>query len=232
MAHARTSVIVPVRNGAKFIAEAIGSALAQLDQADEVIVVDDASTDETRAVVALVKDLRVHLLEGSDRGPSSARNIGLAAATGEFIAFLDHDDLWPAERHRVLSSILIDDPEVDVVYGRMRIWFDGIEPTVRWQALDGDDHLLNRLCTSLFRRRALDRIGSFDESMRFAEDSDYILRLVEAGSRMRSCDTDTLIYRRHSTNSTSDRAAAHKGQVQFFHRRIIRRRMRNSDIES
>jgi glycosyltransferase involved in cell wall biosynthesis len=227
MIHSRTSVIIPVRNGAKFVAEAIGSALAQLDQADEVIVVDDASTDDTRAVVASVADPRVRLLKGSGRGVSSARNIGLVAATGEYITFLDHDDLWPPERHRTMVSILADNPQVDAVYGRMRVNFDGVEPSHKWERMDGNEHLLNSLCTSLFRRSALDRIGGFDESMPFAEDSDYVLRFIEAGGRTQLCGADALIYRRHADNATSNVTGTRQGSIEFFHRRIMRHRRRN-----
>ena len=92
-----TSVIIPVRNGARFVREAIESALVQLSADDEVIVVDDASDDDTGGVVRQIDDRRIRLLDGTGRGVSSARNIGLAEATGEFVAFLDHDDLCRAD---------------------------------------------------------------------------------------------------------------------------------------
>ena len=79
---------MPVRNGARFIREGIESALAQLADNDEILVVDDASTDATRAIVATINDPRLRVLDGAGRGVSSARNIGLSASVGEFIAFL------------------------------------------------------------------------------------------------------------------------------------------------
>src|SRR5438477_2430339 len=109
----RTSLIIPVRNGVRFIEEAVDSALRQLDPEDEIIVVDDASADATRSVLAGIPDRRMRVLDGSGRGVSSARNIGLAAAAGEFIAFLDHDDLWPPQRHAVLLQALIADVSID-----------------------------------------------------------------------------------------------------------------------
>src|SRR5690242_11942220 len=102
MPSTRTSVIVPVRNGVRFIREGIDSALQQLAPDDEIVVIDDASTDGTLSVLNRMQDRRIRVLAGSGRGVSSARNIGLAAASGTFIAFLDHDDLWPPERHPVL----------------------------------------------------------------------------------------------------------------------------------
>jgi glycosyltransferase involved in cell wall biosynthesis len=87
-----TSVIMPVHNGAAHITEAMASALAQLAQTDELIVVDDHSSDRTLSVVAAMAEPRVRVLSTPRRGVSAARNVGLAAARGEFIAFLDHDD--------------------------------------------------------------------------------------------------------------------------------------------
>ena len=117
----RTSVIIPVRNGERFIAEAVDSVLQQIAPADEIIVVDDASTDGTRLLLAGIQDRRIQAMDGSGRGVSSARNIGLAAATGEFVAFLDHDDLWPARRHAVLLQALQADIKMDCAIGRIRL---------------------------------------------------------------------------------------------------------------
>jgi len=117
----RTSVIMPVRNGARFIREGIESALAQLAYNDEIVVVDDASTDATRAIVATINDPRLRVLDGAGRGVSSARNIGLSASVGEFIAFLDHDDLWPPQRHAVLLRALTGVPAFDWAAGGLRL---------------------------------------------------------------------------------------------------------------
>src|SRR5437867_4956354 len=85
------SVIVPCRNGARFLAEALDSALAQTHPATEVIVVDDGSVDDTPAVLARYAG-RVRVLRQPNRGPSAARNAALGVARGEYVAFLDADD--------------------------------------------------------------------------------------------------------------------------------------------
>src|SRR4051812_72489 len=100
--HCGTSVIIPVHNGAAYIAAAMRSALDQLDSTDELIVVNDGSTDNTLVQIANVADARVRLVQSPRRGVSAARNFGFQAARGEFIAFLDHDDLWPPGRHEHL----------------------------------------------------------------------------------------------------------------------------------
>src|SRR6266436_6194789 len=93
----RISVIVPVYNSESTIPRALASVFAQSYSDYEVIVVDDGSTDSTLAVVAGYRD-RVHVIGGLNRGPSAARNTGVRASTGEYIAFLDVDDEWTPEK--------------------------------------------------------------------------------------------------------------------------------------
>src|ERR1700735_1471225 len=113
----KTSVIMPVRNGVRFVEAAIDSALPQLGPVDEIVVVTDPSRDSTLSVLARMQDRRIRVLNGAGRGVSSARNIGLAAAAGEFIAFLDHDDLWPEGRHRTMLLAMIGEPQIGAVFG-------------------------------------------------------------------------------------------------------------------
>src|SRR5258708_6301139 len=87
------SVIIPVYNGEKFVAEAIRSVLAQDFKAHEIIVIDDGSTDSTPAILEGFKG-KIICKRIENGGVSHARNVGLGIATGNFIAFLDHDDIW------------------------------------------------------------------------------------------------------------------------------------------
>ncbi len=219
----RTSVILPVRNGVRFVEDAIRSALSQLASNDEILVVDDLSTDATRSVVANMGEPRIRLLDGLGRGVSSARNIGLAAATGEFVAFLDHDDLWPQARHAALLEALLANDELDCAMGRIRLRMEEDAISLP-QLVDLDGQLAPNLslCTGLFRRRILDLVGEFDEGMRFCEDTDYLMRLLEHNYRMLLCDVDALIYRRHTTNATCDVAGSKDGVMQLIRRRRIR----------
>ena len=216
----RTSVIMPVRNGVRFIAEALDSALQQLADDDEIVVIDDASTDDTRSVLACMQERRIHVIEGAGRGVSSARNIGLAAATGEFISFLDHDDLWPPGRQAILQQALLVDTEMDCAIGRIRLRLEHdaiIIPNLA--VLEGQLGPNLVVGTSLFRRRILDRVGGFDEELQFCEDTDYYLRLVEQNYRFVLCNVDALIYRRHSSNVTCDVAGSKQGMLQMMRRR-------------
>jgi glycosyltransferase involved in cell wall biosynthesis len=218
-----TSVIIPVRNGARFVCEAIESALAQLSMDDEVIVVDDASDDDTPRIIRQIHDRRIRVLDGGGRGVSSARNIGLAAAAAEFVAFLDHDDLWPSGRHSMLLNALLADPGLDCAIGRLRLRIED-DAILRPGLADMDGRLAASLslCTALFRRRILDRAGDFDETLRFGEDTDYFVRLTELNYRFTLCEVDTLLYRRHRSNATCDIPAVRMGIVDLIRRRRAR----------
>lgn len=108
---ASVSVIMPTFNRARWLGSAIRSALEQLQAGDELIVIDDGSTDDTRAVVAAFGD-RVTYLRGDHRGAGPARNLGLAHARGELVAFLDSDDEWLPGKLAMQRTFLEAHPEV------------------------------------------------------------------------------------------------------------------------
>jgi glycosyltransferase involved in cell wall biosynthesis len=215
-----TSVIVPVLNGRSFIVDALKSVTDQLEPADEILVIDDGSTDNTRDILQGC-DPRVKLLAGPGRGPSAARNVGLAVASGDFIAFLDHDDIWPAGRHQALLSRLTGDASVDAAAGRIRILVEaGCEGSV-YLPLHGK-HEPEILMTCLYRRGLIDRVGNFDETLRFCEDLDFHLRLGEIGMNVALCDCDSLVYRRHATNATNNRPPRNSVMIELAARRLAR----------
>lgn len=228
-----TSVIMPVRNGARFIAEALDSVLEQLAPEDEIIVIDDASTDATRSVVARVQDHRVRILNGSGRGVSAARNIGLASAAGDFIAFLDHDDLWPQQRHRTMLQAMTDDAQLDAVFGRIRIRLDADGTWSPWMHhQDGRHAPGSNLGNALYRTSLLRRLNGFDESLHFGEDLDYFNRLQKIGIRFALCDVDGLIYRRHAGNVTNDQRAMRNFIFDLIRRHRDRIGSANSSAQS
>ena len=225
----RTSVIIPVRNGETHVVAAIDSVIEQLHPQDEILIVDDASTDRTRTLLTSLRDPRIRILDGAGCGPSAARNKGLGIAQGEFAAFLDHDDLWPCGRHAALVQALIDSPDVDAAFGRIRIRIDdGAEMTPRLKNLDNCHAPYNFLLAGLYRRRLLDRIDGFAEDMRYGEDADYVARLEEFGMRALLCDVDAVVYRQHATNASRDHVAVHDGMMEVIRRRIVRARLRDT----
>jgi glycosyltransferase involved in cell wall biosynthesis len=218
---AGTSVVIPVRNGARFIAEAIGSVQAQLEPGDEILVVDDGSTDSTPRILAGISDPGLRVLAGGGRGVSAARNIGLAVARGSFIAFLDHDDIWPAGRHRMLLEVLNQDEKLDAAFGRILRRFEPGARVTAESKVEGH-HAYWLVGSGLYRRRLLDRVGGFAEDMPMGEDFDFHARLVEAGMRSRLCEAHSLIRRHHDANTSNDHSRAVPWRLEFLRRKIAR----------
>ena len=187
----RVSVIIPVYNGAATLAAAIESALAQ-DFADfEVIVVNDGSTDATAAVIGRYRD-RVKVVNRENGGLSAARNSGAAVATGEYLAFLDADDLWLPGRLSATAEALDRNPGAVLVYcDAIQVDEDGRElsPSFVSPALARAPTMADLLerwwpilpSAAMVRRSIYDRLGGFFAPMRSYEDMDFWLRARELG---------------------------------------------------
>ena len=110
---------MPVYNGARFLAEAIESVLEQTYAPVELLVVDDGSTDDSAAIARSFEGVRV--IERTHEGPGAARNAGIAAARGEFVAFLDADDVMPNDKLEIQVGYLLGRPEAGCVLGRQEL---------------------------------------------------------------------------------------------------------------
>ncbi|HEY1605297.1 MAG TPA: glycosyltransferase family A protein [Allosphingosinicella sp.] len=214
-----TSVIIAVRNGGRFLGEAIRSVLAQISAVDELIVVDDGSTDDSARIAAAFADARVRSIRLDASGASAARNRGVSAARGRFFAFLDHDDLWPPERHKRLIEALGRNRDAGASYGRIRVVEEEDVP-IRggWAHLDAR-HLVTNMSSALYRAEPVRSSGGFCESMIFGEDADLQLRLLENGLDPVRCDCDSLIYRRHGRNATNDTAGVRRALIMVARRK-------------
>lgn len=210
------SVIVPLYNGERHIAEALDSVMASADGLLEVIVVDDGSTDSGPEIARAYGD-PVRVLTQENAGVSAARNAGLLAARGALVGFLDADDIWvagiPDPRRTVLAQ-----PGVEAVLGRVQpVYGDPLEPL--GEPLTG----VQPGALLAPRRLLLDHAG-FDEAMRFSEDLDLILRMRDAGVAVESIDDVTVHYRQHELSATRDREADREGIVRAIHASLQRRR--------
>lgn len=191
MANPTVSVVIPAYNSARMIEQTLASVCAQ-DFADfEVIVVNDGSPDQTSQIVRSVVDPRIRLIEKANAGLPAARNSGVAAARGDYIAFLDHDDFWHPQKLSAQLECFRLHPTAGVVYGEFRSW-DGIAaPAFDDAPLDGNNivpalsgwiyHKLLltnwvMITTALYKREVIERIGPFDTSLPRADDWDYAIR--------------------------------------------------------
>src|SRR5512133_802692 len=198
------SVIVPTYNYGRYVAEAVRSVQRQSLSDWECLVVDDGSTDETRAVVEglAAADPRVRYLHQRNQGLSAARNTGIREARGELLQFLDSDDLVEPRKLEVQSAFLAAHPETGIVYGEARYFADGApdqrlhspRPGNRpWMAgVSGTgkplvsallrDNIMVVNCP-LVRRTVVDACGEFDVRLRANEDWQYWIRCALAGVR-------------------------------------------------
>lgn len=196
------SIIVPVYNGAKFIKEAIDSAISQGIDNMEIIVVDDGSTDSTREVVNSIAHPSIKYIYQQNKGPASARNTGLKEARYEFITFLDSDDLWPEDKLKRQIDLLSASPQLKVVGGLINYFYmPGSE--YRKKDLSIDQPVFNvQLGGLMIRKEVIEIVGGFNESLIYGEDQDWLMRIREKNLRIQIVDEVVLHYRIHEGNMT------------------------------
>ena len=180
------SVIIPTFNRVKLVPRAIKSILGQSYANFECIVVDDASTDDTKKVVNSIKDERIiYLRHQENRHASAARNTGIKIARGEFIAFLDDDDEWLPEKLEKQVTLILQLPlKVGMVYCWMNYYeneklINEHHPTIKGSVFPMvlDEQRLGGCPTLLIRKEVLAKIGEFDESIRRGNDGDLVRRI-------------------------------------------------------
>ena len=195
------SVVVPVYNGERHVAAALDSVLAQRHRPLEILVVDDGSTDSTVRIVRGYAP-EVRLIERERQGPPMARNAGVRAAAGEFIAFLDHDDLWSPGKLECQMACLERNPALDLVFGQAVNFFSPELTAEERERLAVPLRPLPGLLQGamLARRRAFDRIGLFSEDHEVGDFIDWYGRAMVAQMNV-EMPPETVLHRRiHSSN--------------------------------
>lgn len=187
MGFPKISIIMPAYNQAKYISEAIHSVLHQSNADWELIVIDDGSTDATAAVVAQFDDPRIRYIYQRNKGASEARNEGIVRAAGEYVAFLDADDLYLPNKLQTQSTHLAQNPDIGLTYGS-RIEIDEHGNRVNLARLPAKASLETVILSFPFaptdmmvRRTWLEKSGGFHSSFVVNEDRDLYIRLVLAG---------------------------------------------------
>jgi glycosyltransferase involved in cell wall biosynthesis len=190
------SVIIPAFNRAHLIGETLRSLLMQTRRADEIIVVDDGSTDNT-AEVAAAFGSPVKVIRQSNSGPAAARHAGFKASIGEFIHFFDSDDLAAPNKHEVQLAAL-ESTGADIAYGpwikgRFKdALFTASNQVFQQNGLPAESDLIKALLTrwsvvphaALFRRSIVERAGGFPEDLFGTEDQQMFLSCLLAGARV------------------------------------------------
>jgi glycosyltransferase involved in cell wall biosynthesis len=208
----RFSVIIPAFNSAAFIAKTLESALAQTHPPAEVIVINDGSTDETLQIVQGFGD-RVRCISQENRGLPGARNTGIENAEYEWIALLDADDLWRADKLELQAAAILANPAADFVYTSCYTFYgDRMEKLLSAPPAFQVKQKLQTLVpfvpsSAVFRRSKAIEVGGFDPTMRLTEDWDMWHRLINAGTEFAAVLEPVTLYRRSPTGLTHQQAA-------------------------
>jgi glycosyltransferase involved in cell wall biosynthesis len=221
------SVVIPTYNRAAFLPEAIASVRAQTRPPDEVVVVDDGSTDGTREIV-LGLGPGIRYVYQANAGSAAARNAGIRLASGDVLAFLDSDDVWLPRHVEVLLRRLEAParPVPGIVIGRAR--YVGAGSMAGRE--DGEERLVLQFGATLSRRAVWEEIGLLDEGMALGEDIDWLTRAREHGVTIALVDEATLLYRRHDANLTLDFEGVQQHLFLALKKSLDRRRARPAEL--
>ena len=198
------SVIIPVFNGEKFISEAIDSILQQHYHPLEIIVVNDGSTDETKQILTPYLHT-IRYIEKENAGVATARNVGVKAASGLFMAFLDADDIWHPEKlnHHLGEFDRYND--LDISLGLTISGEDNLEESFNWEFGEQQAGFQLLLGSSLIRKSAFEKVGLFDEELELGEDTDWFFRAREQSLKIAICEKVLLFQRKHAGNITNNK---------------------------
>ncbi|WP_305046454.1 glycosyltransferase family 2 protein [Geoalkalibacter sp.] len=219
------SVIIPCYNAEKYIGEAIDSVLSQSKKVDEIVVVDDCSTDNT---VSILRNYPVKVLSTEkNSGHALARNIGIAAVRGDLIAWLDADDVWDPDHCETVIGLLERHPSADVAFSGVR-FFGSRSGT--WYFSEAEDQPLNMFnyCfertivpanSVITRAAAVKKLGGFNKDIRIAPDFDFWLRF-SVRSLFVNTKKITVSYRWHDNQISKDPFAQfeslYKSRIKFI----------------
>jgi GT2 family glycosyltransferase len=202
------SAIITAYNCEAYIGDAIKSVLAQTRQPDEIVVVDDGSTDGTAAIVRSYAAAGVRYVWQENGGPGAARNRGIAETSGALVCFLDGDDLWLPEKTARQEALLAANPQTgmvtcdrwtwNVIHNKRRFDRYGVAPgrSLRREILVRN--VIGNPSMVMIRRSVLDAVGGFDPAIRWAEDWEMWIR-VAARAEIRVVPVPLMIYRSHTS---------------------------------
>lgn len=217
----KLSVIIPAYNAEAFLASCITHVREQGLRDYEILLVDDGSSDSTEAIARDLADRDLTYIHQSNRGPAAARNAGIERATGEFIGFLDVDDLWFADSLHRRIDFLSAAPGIDAV--TTYVQYENLQSDGCYEAFGKLDFGFN-LGAHLFRRRVFSAVGYFDPELKLGEDVDWLMRAREAGLKIGQLAEPGLHYRFHGGNLTGDMQSCRRYFAIAVKRSLDRRR--------
>ena len=225
------SVVMIVRNGERFLAQALHSVRAQEYRPLEIIVVDGQSTDRTAEIATSFPEVR--LTRQTGRGIADAYNQGITSAQGEIIAFLSHDDLWTPDKLSTQVQYLTEHPETQYCVARVKFFLEegaSVPPGFKRELLEGD-HVGFIMETLVARKSLFTTFGMLDARLSISNDTDWFARAKDARIPMAVIPRVLLQKRIHGTNTASNVDVVNKELLEVIKQSLRRRKNQQSGQE-
>jgi glycosyltransferase involved in cell wall biosynthesis len=213
-----------VLNGERFLEEALTSIDGQRYPSVEIVFIDDGSSDRTGDIATSgIGPVRYTYQE--NRGVPAARNTGVDLAEGDYLTFLDADDWWAPGRLEYQIQLLEANRDIDIVLGHTRrTWARDTATPGQAGAHFTEPEVALSLSAALIRRSVFERIGRFNESLRYCDDWDWFMRAREVGVTIATHPETVLFYRRHEGNITNDTGGGNRDFARVLKASLDRRR--------
>lgn len=220
------SVVIPVYNCERYLAEAIDSVLTQTFRPIEIVVVDDGSTDASGAIAKGYDSDLVRYSYQRNSGACAARNRGVELVRGTFLAFLDSDDVWLPEKLSLQMTAIECETDLDMVFGLVTQFYSPeLDPPLEANAVN-DQEVLPGYCpgTMLIRRDVFARVGPFDTQLRIGEFVDWYSKAVDKGLKSIVIPKILMKRRIHGNNTGIRDRESRTDYVRILKRTLDRRR--------
>lgn len=222
------SIIIPVFNREKFIVESLESLLCDHFEPKEIIVVDDGSTDQTATILSEYSQIKY--LYQEHKGVAVARNTGIKASTGDFIAFHDSDNIWVPGRLKSSVEFFINHPEIDYIIGQMESFLDkgvSLPSQIKKEWMDKPQITLST-AVLVARRGCFDIAGLFNPQYCSSEDLEWFQRAADAGLTLGKIPAVFVKSRIHQSNiSTIEAKNRAKRILMIMHQSVKRKKIGN-----
>ncbi|MFN3231287.1 MAG: glycosyltransferase family A protein [Alphaproteobacteria bacterium] len=216
---------IPVFNGARFLKQAVESVTRQTYSNIEIIVVNDGSTDETPKIIESLGPV-VRSFRQENKGPAAARNVAIREARGEFVAFLDADDLWVPDKIEKQIACFERDPDLAICTAQAEHFWEGEVADEEQQLRDSLNapHDAGWFFSSVIRRDLFDRIGVFDESLWHLDAAEIAMRIRAEGAKLQVIPDALMRRRLHADNLSRNRTTEADERLYIIKARLQRAR--------
>ena len=228
MAKPSVTAILALYNGATYLREALDSILAQNYPKLDIIAIDDGSTDATAETLQTYAQINYHYQENA--GVAAARNRAVEIASGEWLAFLDQDDVWLPNKLEQQINFVEPNPQLEIVLGQQSVFLDNEIEKPGWikeQHID-EDHTGYHLGTALIRRSVFEKVGFFDPQYRLSSDSDWFFRAKELGIQTETFPGVVLRKRVHDENESAHAQLSGQELLKVVRSRLARNKQTNA----